>query len=59
MVESDRKSQGPHSGTYLEFTFGENPETIIETPREDMRLDDANDDELRAVDLAQHFKATL
>ncbi|WP_227380202.1 orc1/cdc6 family replication initiation protein [Haladaptatus halobius] len=53
LVETERKSQGPHSGSYLEFTFGENPETIIETLREDSRLDDVHDDELRAVVNAQ------
>ena len=53
LVETERKSQGPHSGSYLEFTFGENPATIIETLREDSRLDDAHDEELRAVVNAQ------
>ncbi|KOX95316.1 orc1/cdc6 family replication initiation protein [Halorubrum tropicale] len=53
LVETERKSQGPHSGSYLEFTFGENPETIIETLREDSRLDDVHDDELRTVVNAQ------
>lgn len=49
LVETERKSQGPHSGSYLEFTFGENPNTIIETLREDSRLKDVNVDELRTV----------
>jgi cell division control protein 6 len=49
LVETERKSQGPHSGSYLEFTFGENPETIIETLREDSRLNDVHEDELRTV----------
>ncbi|RKS75826.1 cell division control protein 6 [Haloarcula quadrata] len=53
LVETERKSQGPHSGSYLEFTFGENPETIIETLREDSRLDDVHNDELRTVVNAQ------
>lgn len=53
LVETERKSQGPHSGSYLEFTFGENPATIIETLREDSRLDNAHDEELRAVVNAQ------
>jgi cell division control protein 6 len=53
LVETERKSQGPHSGSYLEFTFGENPETIIETFREDSRLNDVHDDELRTVVNAQ------
>ena len=53
LVETERKSQGPHSGSYLEFTFSENPETIIETLREDSRLDDIHDNELRTVVNAQ------
>ncbi|RBI60424.1 toxin-antitoxin system, toxin component [halophilic archaeon] len=53
LVETERKSQGPHSGSYLEFTFGENPETILETLRQDSRLDDIHDDELRTVVNAQ------
>jgi len=53
LVETERKSQGPHSGSYLEFTFGENPNTIIETLREDSRLKDVNVDELRTVVKAQ------
>ena len=53
LVETERKSQGPHSGSYLEFTFGEKPETIIETLREDSRLDDVDDYELRTVVKAQ------
>jgi cell division control protein 6 len=53
LVESERKSQGPNSGSYLEFTFGEDPATIIETLREDSRLDDVHEDELRTVVNAQ------
>ncbi|KYH24659.1 ORC1-type DNA replication protein [Halalkalicoccus paucihalophilus] len=53
LVETERKSQGPHSGSYLEFTFGENPNTIIETLREDSRLKDVHVDELRTVVRAQ------
>jgi cell division control protein 6 len=53
LVETERKSQGPHSGSYLEFTFGENPNTIIETLREDSRLKDVHVDELRTAVRAQ------
>ena len=53
LVEAERKSQGPHSGSYLQFTFGENPQTIIETLREASRFNDIYDDELRAVVTAQ------
>lgn len=53
LVASERKSQGPPSGSYLEFTFGEPPATIIETLREDSRLNDVHEDELRTVVTAQ------
>ena len=53
LVETERKSQGPRSGSYLEFTFAESPETIIETLREDPQLDDVHYDELRTVVNAQ------
>lgn len=53
LVESERKSQGPHSGSYLQFAFGENPQTIIETLQEDSRFDGVHDDELRTVVTAQ------
>jgi len=53
LVETEQKNQGLHSSSYLEFTFGENPEIIIETLREDSRLNDVHDDELRTVVNAQ------
>jgi len=53
LVETERKSQGPHSGSYLNFTFGEDPETIIETLREDSRLNEVHEDELHTVVNAQ------
>ncbi|MFA9427867.1 orc1/cdc6 family replication initiation protein [Natronorubrum sp. A-ect3] len=53
LVESKRKSQGPHSGSYLEFSFGENPATILDTLREDSRFNDVHDHELRSVVKAQ------
>ena len=53
LVETERKSQGSRSGSYLEFTFGEDPNTIIETLREDSRLKDVHGDELRTVARAQ------
>lgn len=53
LVKAGRKSQGPHSGSYLEFTFEEEPQTILETLREDARLDGVGDEELRAVVRAQ------
>jgi cell division control protein 6 len=53
LVETERKSQGPRSGSYLEFTFGENPRTIIETLREDSQLDGIQEHDLRMVVNAQ------
>lgn len=53
LVRSTRKSQGPHSGSYLEFTFEEDPGTILETLREDDRLADVEESELHAVVRAQ------
>ncbi len=53
LVKTERKSQGLYSGSYLELTFGENPNTIIETLLEDSRLKDVHVDELLAVVWAQ------
>jgi cell division control protein 6 len=53
LVQSARKSQGPHSGSYLEFTFEEAPKTILETLREDDRLANVRESELRSVVRAQ------
>ncbi|GAA0474925.1 orc1/cdc6 family replication initiation protein [Halococcus dombrowskii] len=53
LVETERQSQGPHSGSYLEFTFGENPETIIETLQKDSRFNNVDENELRVVVNAQ------
>jgi len=53
LVECERKSQGPHSGSYLEFTFGEDPGTIIETLREDSRISEIDAGDLRTVVNAQ------
>lgn len=53
LVEAERKSQGPNSGSYLEFSFAEDPQTIIDTLREDSRFDDIHEDELRSVVTAQ------
>jgi len=35
LVDFERRSHGPSSGMFLEFQFGERPETILETLRED------------------------
>ncbi len=53
IVESERKSHGPSSGMFIEFTFNEQPETIMETLREDSRLGDLSRNEATAVVRAQ------
>ena len=39
LVDFERRSHGPSSGMFLEFQFGERPETILETLHEDSRID--------------------
>jgi cell division control protein 6 len=34
---------------FLEFTFAERPETILDTLREGMRIDQVSDEEVEAV----------
>ena len=53
LVDFERRSLGPSSGMFLEFQFGEQPETILETLREDSRLDVVSREEIRAVVRAQ------
>ncbi len=53
LVDFERRSHGPSSGMFLEFQFGERPETILETLREDSRLDVVSADEIEAVVRAQ------
>jgi len=53
LVDFERRSHGPSSGMFLEFQFGERPGTILETLREDSRLDMVSPDEVRAVVEAQ------
>ena len=53
LVDFERRSHGPSSGMFLEFQFGERPETILETLREDSRLDMVSTDEVRSVVRAQ------
>jgi cell division control protein 6 len=38
---------------FLEFQFGERPETILETLREDSRLEMVSDDEVQSVVTSQ------
>ncbi|MCU4924461.1 orc1/cdc6 family replication initiation protein [Halobacteria archaeon AArc-dxtr1] len=39
LVDFERRSYGPRSGMFLEFQFAERPQTILNTLREDSRLD--------------------
>ena len=49
LVDFERRSHGPSSGMFLEFQFGERPETILDTLREDSRLDVISASEVEAV----------
>jgi len=53
LVDFERRSHGPSSGMFLQFQFGERPETILETLREDSRIDMASDEEIESVVNAQ------
>jgi cell division control protein 6 len=53
LVDFERRSHGPSSGMFLEFQFGEQPETILETLRESSRFDRVSSDEVRSVVEAQ------
>ncbi len=53
LVNFERRSHGPSSGMFLEFQFGERPETILETLREDSRIDEISEDEVTSVVKAQ------
>jgi cell division control protein 6 len=53
LVDFERRSHGPSSGMFLEFQFGERPETILETLREDSRIEAVSEDEVTSVVKAQ------
>jgi len=53
LVYFERRSHGPTSGMFLKFQFGERPETILETLREDSRIDMVSTDEVESVVKAQ------
>ena len=53
LVDFERRSHGPTSGMFLEFQFGERPETILETLREDSRIDMVSTNEIESVVKAQ------
>ncbi|WP_254533814.1 orc1/cdc6 family replication initiation protein [Natrinema gelatinilyticum] len=53
LVDFERRSHGPSSGMFLEFQFGERPETILETLREDSRINVVSPGEVSSVVKAQ------
>ncbi len=53
LVDFERRSHGPKSGMFLEFRFGERPETIVRTLRESSSLDRVSDEEVQSVARAQ------
>ncbi len=53
LLNFERRSQGPSSGMYLKFEFEEQPKTILQTLREDSRLDMVSSPELESVVKAQ------
>jgi cell division control protein 6 len=53
LVDFERRSHGPSSGMFLEFQFGERPETILKTLREDSRFDMVQAQEVESVVKAQ------
>jgi cell division control protein 6 len=53
LVNFERRSHGPSSGMFLEFQFAESPDTILETLREDSRIDMVSQGEAESVVRAQ------
>ncbi|MFB6178161.1 MAG: orc1/cdc6 family replication initiation protein [Halorientalis sp.] len=53
LVDFERRSHGPSSGMFLEFQFGERPETILDTLSDDSRLGVVPVEEVTAVVKAQ------
>jgi cell division control protein 6 len=53
LIDFERRSHGPSSGMFLEFQFGERPETILETLQEDSRINMIASDEVESVVNAQ------
>ena len=53
LVDFERRSHGPSSGMFLEFQFGERPETILDTLREDSRIESVSKEEVQSVVKAQ------
>jgi len=53
LVDFERRSHGPSSGMFLEFQFAERPDTILETLREDSRIEMVSESEVESVVKAQ------
>ena len=53
LVNFERRSHGPSSGMFLEFQFAERPDTILETLREDSRIEMVSEDEVESIVKAQ------
>ncbi|SDG31144.1 ORC complex protein Cdc6/Orc1 [Halorientalis regularis] len=53
LVDFERRSHGPSSGMFLEFQFAERPDTILDTLREDSRIDMVSPEEVQTVVKAQ------
>ena len=53
LVDFERRSHGPSSGMFLEFQFAERPDTVLETLREDSRIEMVSDEEVESVVKAQ------
>jgi len=53
LVNFERRSHGPSSGMFLEFQFAERPDTILETLREDSRIEMVSESEVESVVKAQ------
>ncbi|MFC7209835.1 orc1/cdc6 family replication initiation protein [Natronoarchaeum sp. GCM10025321] len=49
LVDVERRSHGPSSGMFLEFQFGERPETSLDTLREDSRLEMVDQKSVQSV----------
>ena len=49
LVDFERRSHGPSSGMFLEFQFAERPETILDTLREDSRIESVSHEEVKSV----------
>ena len=53
LVDFERRSHGPSSGMFLEFHFAERPDTILETLREDSRIEMVSENGVQSVVDAQ------